>query len=57
MLNDETWELLYEWLEENRSHMEDIGEFGTWGEIIDKLGGFYERIWSKEELEQGYLNN
>lgn len=57
MLNDETWELLYEWLEENRSHMEERNKFGTWRDILDEIGGSYERIWSKEELDQGYLNN
>ena len=57
MLNDETWELLYEWLEENRSHMEEMNKFGSWRDILDEIGGSYERIWSKEELDQGYLNN
>ena len=53
----ETWDLLWKWLEENRSRMEDVGTFSTWGDIIDELGGSYERVWSDEELLQGYLNN
>ena len=56
-LTGDTWEMLWKWLEENRSRMEKVGEFSTWGNIINKLGGSYERIWSDEELEQGYLNN
>lgn len=56
-LTGDTWEMLWKWLEENRSRMEKIGEFSTWGKIIDELGGSYERVWSDEELKQGYLNN
>ena len=57
MLTGDTWEMLWKWLEENRSRMEKIGEFSTWGNIIDEFGGSYERVWSDEELKQGYLNN
>jgi len=57
MLNDETWELLYEWLEENRNRMEEMNKFSSWRDILDEIGGSYERIWSDEELDQGYLNN
>ena len=57
MLNDETWELLYEWLEENRNRMEEMDKFSSWRDILDEIGGYYERIWSDEELKQGYLNN
>ena len=56
-LTGDTWDMLWQWLEENRSRMEKVGEFSTWGNIINKLGGSYARIWSDEELEQGYLNN
>ena len=56
-LTGDTWEMFWKWLEENRSRMEKIGEFSTWGNIIDELGGSYERVWSDEELKQGYLNN
>ena len=56
-LTGDTWDMLWQWLEENRSRMEKVGEFSILGNIIDKLGGSYERIWSDEELEQGYLNN
>jgi len=47
-LTGDTWELLWKWLEENRNRMEKVGEFSTWGNIIDELGGSYERVWSDE---------
>lgn len=56
-LTEDTWEMLWQWLEENRNGMEKVGEFSTWGNIIDELDGSYERVWSDEELKQGYLNN
>ena len=56
-LTGDTWEMLWKWLEENRNRMEKVGEFSTWGNIIDELGGSYERVWSDEEILQAYLNN
>ena len=56
-LPEDTWEMLWKWLEENRNRIEKVGEFNTWDNIINELGGSYERIWSDEELKQGYLNN
>ena len=56
-LTGDTWEMLWKWLEENRNRMEKVGEFSTWGNIIDELGGSYERVWSDEEILQGYLIN
>ena len=32
-------------------------KFSTWQKVFDEIGGSYERVWSKEELDQGYLNN
>ncbi len=56
-LTGDTWELLHEWLKENREHMKEWGKFSSWRDIFDEIGGSYERIWSDEELKQGYLNN
>ncbi len=47
MLSEATWELLMEWLRENRSSMKEYGELRTWTEILDSVGGKYERILSK----------
>ena len=52
-----TWKLLNEWLKENREHMKEWEEFSSWRDVSDEIGGSYERIWSDEELKQGYLNN
>ena len=57
MFTEATWELLNEWLKDNRERMTEWDKFGSWGDVFDKIGGSYERIWSDEELKQGYLNN
>lgn len=51
------YEMLYEWFQNNKDGMEEIHKFSSWQKVFDKMGGKYERVWSKEELEQGYLNN
>jgi len=56
-LTGDTWELLNEWLKENREHMKELEKFSSWRDVFDKIGGSYERVWSDEELNQGYLNN
>ena len=56
-LTGDTWELLWKWLEENRERMKEWGNFGSWRDIFDEIGGSYERVWSDEELKQGYLNH
>ncbi len=56
-LTGNTWELLNEWLKESRNRMKEWQEFGSWRDVFDEIGGTYERIWSDEELRQGYLNN
>jgi len=57
IFTEATWELLNEWLKDNREHMIEWDKFGSWGDVFDKIGSSYERIWSDEELKQGYLNN
>ena len=57
LFTEATWELLNEWLKDNRERMTEWDKFGSWGDVFDKIGGSYERIWSDEELKQGYLNN
>lgn len=56
-LTGNTWELLNEWLKESRNRMKEWQEFSSWRDIFDEIGGSYERIWSDEELRQGYSNN
>ena len=57
MFTESTWELLSEWLKENREHMKELEKFSSWRDVFDEIGGSYDRIWSDEELKQGYLNN
>ena len=57
MITGDTWELLNEWLKGNRAHMKELEKFSSWRDVFNKIGGSYERIWSDEELKQGYLNN
>ena len=57
IFTEATWELLNEWLKDNRERMTEWDKFGSWGDVFDKIGASYERIWSAEELKQGYLNN
>ena len=57
ILTGDTWELLNEWLKENRESMKEWGKVSSWKDAFDKIGGSYERVWSDEELKQGYLNN
>jgi hypothetical protein len=52
-----TYQAIYEWLQNNKDSVEEMQKFSTWQDIFDEIGSRYERVWSKEELEQGYLNN
>lgn len=47
MISEATWELLEEWFRENRCSMKEYGELRTWTEILDGVGGSYERIVAK----------
>ena len=55
IIEDKTWNLLLSWL---KSHDLDSGEmtgFRYWDSIFGEIGGSYERVWSDDELKQGYL--
>lgn len=51
MLSEASWELLKDWLMENRSSMKEYGELQTWTEILDALNGSYARIWPEVKLK------
>jgi hypothetical protein len=57
LFSGNTYQEIYEWFQNNKDNMEEAYKFSTWQEVLDNIGENYERIWSKEELEQGYLNN
>jgi len=52
-----TYEKLFQWLQDNRSRMEELWKFSVWQKAFAGTGTHYERIWSDEEEKQGYLNN
>ena len=55
--SENTYKAIYEYIQNNRISMEDMQKFAMWQDIFDSIGSRYERVWSKEEEEQGYLNN
>lgn len=54
---DDVYQKIFEWLQQSESHHGDMQKFSVWQGIFDDIGIDYERIWSKQEEEQGYLNN
>lgn len=54
---DDVYQKIFEWLQQSGLHREDMQKFSVWQGIFDDIGIDYERIWSKPEEEQGYLNN
>ncbi len=52
-----TYRKIFEWLQRNPDYHGDMHKFSVWQEIFDDIGIDYERIWSKPEEEQGYLNS
>ena len=56
-LMDDAYQKIFEWLQRNRGYHDDMQKFSVWQGIFDDIGIGYERIWSKPEEEQGYLNN
>lgn len=55
MFLDEAYDIIWEYLEKHRLGTKEMQEFAAWQKIFDQIGNRYERIWSKEEMEQGYL--
>lgn len=55
--SENTYRAIYEYIQNNRISLENMQKFSTWQDIFDNIGSRYERIWSKEEELQEYLNN
>ncbi|MDE5819234.1 MAG: hypothetical protein K2I07_07935 [Lachnospiraceae bacterium] len=53
----DTYSNLLDWIQKNKGRMEEMHQFSVWDQIFSDRGMRYERIWSKEEELQGYLNN
>ncbi len=54
-IDEKTWNYLLAWFKNHSLDTEAMTEFKYWGEILDDTGGSYERIWSDDEIKQGFL--
>ncbi|MCR5770384.1 MAG: hypothetical protein K6G87_04015 [Butyrivibrio sp.] len=54
-IDEKTWNLLLGWFENHSLDHEKMTGFKYWDDIFNQIGGSYERIWSDDELKQGYL--
>lgn len=56
LFEDECYEAVMEFVRLNRIIGTDISEYDLWGNFFDENHLNIERIWSDQELRQGYLN-
>ena len=54
-INDKTWDLMLSWLKNHSLDTKEMTSFKYWDDIFSNIGGSYERIWSDQELKQGFL--
>lgn len=57
LFSGDTYKAIFDWLQNNKGSIEEMRKFTTWQDIFKNINSSYERVWSKEEEEQGYLNN
>ena len=57
LFSGDTYKAIFDWLQNNKGSIEEMQKFATWQDIFKNINSSYERIWSKEEEKQGYLNN
>ena len=57
LFSGDTYKAIFDWLQNNRGSIEEMQKFTTWQDVFKNINSSYERVWSKEEEEQGYLNN
>lgn len=57
LFSEGTYRAVFEWLQDNKDSIEEMHKFAMWQEVFENIGSKYERIWSKEEEKQGYLNS
>ena len=57
LFSGDTYKAIFDWLQNNKGSIEEMQKFTTWQDIFKNINSSYERVWSKEEEEQGYLNN
>lgn len=54
-IDEKTWSLMLSWLRNHTLNSDEMTGFKYWDGIFGEIGGSYERIWSDDELKQGYL--
>ena len=54
-IDKKTWDLLLDWFSKNKPDSKEMSSFKYWDKIFGDIGGSYERIWSDDEILQGYL--
>ena len=57
LFSEDTYQAVFEWLQNNKEGIKEMQKFATWQDVFESIGSRYERIWSKDEEKQGYLNN
>ena len=55
MIDDKTWDLMLSWFKNHSIDTKEMTSFKYWNGILNDIGGSYERIWSDQELKQGFL--
>lgn len=55
-IGEKTWNLMLSWFQNHRLNTEEMTSFKYWDDLLNKIGGNYERVWSDDEVRQGYLN-
>lgn len=55
-IDEKTWNLMLGWFQNHRLKTEEMTSFKYWDDLLNKIGGSYERVWSDDEVRQGYLN-
>lgn len=54
--NANEYQQIMDWFDKNKNNLLEMEKHNSWMDVFKEIGE-YERIWSKEELDQGYLNN
>lgn len=49
LFSEDTYQVVFDWLENNRGSIEEMQKFSTWQDVFKNIGSRYERIWSDEE--------
>ena len=54
-IDEKTWSVLLSWFKNHPLKTDEMAGFKYWEGIFNGIGGKYERVWSDDELKQGFL--